>query len=187
MKSLSLAPVRSLVLAGMLCSLTGCTLLQPWTQEKSSEPAITHHPEAAVKGSNLSSQEMAGNLPALLAAQRLQPPEEERRVVQQRMQMLEATVLDQERALSQANNDMKAATDEVARARKELQQWKSEMAGLRDRLRNSEKENLATLQSMVALVEQMVDHEHADKGMPDSKDEVAPLEMPRRVPSGSGR
>ena len=72
---------------------------------------------------------------------------------------LHAALEERDKRLAQATADVNAAREELARARTELERWKAEMAGLREKLRAADKENVATLQTTVSLLQQLLSRE----------------------------
>jgi uncharacterized protein (DUF342 family) len=111
---------------------------------------------------------------ALEVSQKLSSLEEEKRTLTARVQELQNVLQDRERALGDAKSEVQAAKEDVARTRADLERWKQEVAGLRDRLRNAEKENVTTLQSVVQMLEQMMEH---DKTVAQPQDQAASDEL----------
>jgi hypothetical protein len=109
--------------------------------------------------------------------QRLSFTEDQRKTLDLRVRQLQTVVESKDRALIQATQEVLAANEEVAQTRADMERWKKEMTALRDRLRNSEKDNMATLQSIVALMEQMVDHSKKPEGT---------MKSPPKGPSKTG-
>ncbi|HZU35174.1 MAG TPA: hypothetical protein VFA18_04675 [Gemmataceae bacterium] len=97
---------------------------------------VTKQPEAAVEG------------------QRLLAVDEQNKALLARVHELEAALQQKEQVLAQTNGQVQTASQEVVRAREELQRLKQNIGVLRDRLSASEKENLNTLQTIVSSLEE---------------------------------
>jgi hypothetical protein len=110
---------------------------------------------------------------AVELTQKLLAAEEEKKALTLRAQQLESalqntekSLQDKERALAQTGEEIQAASIAVARTQADLQHWRQEIVGLRERLRSAEKENLVTLQSVAACLEQLLE---TDRPAVDSK------------------
>jgi hypothetical protein len=90
---------------------------------------------------------------ALELAQKLNSAEEEKRSLSVRVHQLEEALDAKDKALAKVTREVQTAGDEVKQAREELQQWRPQMAALREKLKSAEKENLATLRSIVSALE----------------------------------
>jgi chromosome segregation ATPase len=120
--------------------------------------------------------EIDAHLPAhaMEMERRLNSMEEERKSFVLRLQQLELALEDKDRAILQASQEVQASNAEVVRARAELEQWKKEMAGFREKVRTSEKENAAALQTMLGLLEQAVQDDKSDGKEPVSTSKASP-------------
>jgi Trp operon repressor len=96
--------------------------------------------------------------------QRLAVSEDERKALAARAQLLETALEDKEKALAQVGKEIQSSRDEVTRVRAELQRSRQEITDIRNRLRSAEKDNLATLQSIVSMLEQMVEPDKPAEG-----------------------
>lgn len=94
---------------------------------------------------------------SLELARKLAIAEEEKLAMTAHAQQLAVLLEAKDRALIQAEREIRAAAEEVAEARADLQRWKKEMGLLRERLRGAELENVATLRSLIAWLERMLD------------------------------
>jgi seryl-tRNA synthetase len=112
-------------------------------------------------------------------ARRLADVEQDRQRLLNRVHELEAELAEKDHALKQASEEIQAGTNEVARTRAELQRWNQDLAALRARLQNAEKENLTTLQSVISALEQVLPRDKP----PPSPQEPERLGMPRRQDS----
>ncbi len=157
------------VLAGALV-ICGCVT------GKNQTPGLD--PSHVVAGSSPADLGLPPELDAHLSAhavemeRRLNNIEEERKSLVLRCQQLELALEDKDRVILQASQEVQASSAEVTRACAELDQWKKEMAGFRDKVRASEKENAAALQSILGLLEQAVHEDSKVEGkeaVPTSK------------------
>lgn len=90
-------------------------------------------------------------------AQRLDACATETRGLQARVVALEAAAATREQALAEGLREVEAATGEVSRARAEQQSLRKEIADLKGRLRQVEKEDLDTLRSVIAALERLLE------------------------------
>jgi len=117
---------------------------------------------------------------ALTVSQKLKAVEEEKQTLNTRLQELETALQEKDRSLQTATREIQAASEDVARSRAELQRWKQEMSGLRERLRNAEKENVTTLQSLVLMMEQVMER---DKTVEEPREPPASADESRPAPN----
>jgi outer membrane murein-binding lipoprotein Lpp len=118
---------------------------------------------------------------ALELVQKLTQAEEEKKTLGARVQQLESQVEEREKALRQAETEVKAATMELTQARSDLQRWKQQVVGLREKLGSAEKDNLETLQSIVNALEQLLERKKQTEEPAETTEEVVPkLPKPRR-------
>ena len=130
--------------------LSGCVLTKEKTVAKDeSKPA-----PQVVTAAHVPPPESEG-VQVAEVTHRLTVAEQERDALALRVEHLQALLTEKDRAMAAAGQELQAATAEVAQARTDLQKWKTEIDSLRERLRSSEKENAATLQSVIGLLEQM--------------------------------
>jgi hypothetical protein len=152
---------------------TGC----PWIHGKpdgaaTSGPVSPQRVETAEPALGTITQPAA---PAPELAQR-QAAEEQQKALQMRLQQLESILLEKDRAMTQASQELQAASADLVRTQEELRSWKQETAALKEKLRNAEKENVATLQSVITLMEKMTQHDEA----PAEDPRPAKQEKPKR-------
>jgi chromosome segregation ATPase len=93
---------------------------------------------------------------ALELSKKLTEAESERNRLAARVEALESSVKAKDQALELARGEIQVARTEMARARQDLEQWKLEISALRDRLRGADEENVQTLQTAVALLQQIL-------------------------------
>ncbi len=94
-------------------------------------------------------------------SQRLAETRDENKVLAARVLELQGWLDEKVRALDQARSEVRAVTAEVARTRDEIQRWRREADGLRQRALHAEQENQASLRAMAQLVQMMLDQEAA--------------------------
>lgn len=101
---------------------------------------------------------------ALELSAKLEATENEKQGLATHVRDLHATVEEKDKQLAQATKDVTEARAELARARTELERWKQEMANLREKLRAADKENVATLQTTVSLLQQLLSRDEPSEG-----------------------
>jgi hypothetical protein len=116
---------------------------------------------------------------ALELTAKLATAEEQKKVLNERIQLLTANLDEKQAALQQAEHEVLAASAEMDRARAELQHWKELVAALRDKLSGAEKDNLETLQSIVGVLEKMLE---ADKRNEEKREAPPDTELPKVPP-----
>jgi septal ring factor EnvC (AmiA/AmiB activator) len=94
-----------------------------------------------------------------LMSQRLASTEDDRKTLAARLQQAEMQLEEKDQALAAVGHEILAATEEVARTRDELRRFKGEMEALRNRLKNAEKEDRATLESIIKMLEHMLEQD----------------------------
>jgi chromosome segregation ATPase len=168
----------------------GCTTFwAPWGAPARQPPAAvaavpdqalaTARNKPTVTGSqlNLKPDETAAER-ALELTHKLSAAEEEKKTLTMRVQQLEVSLDEKDKALAQVSKEVQAASEEMVRAREELQRWKQQVAMLRDKLGGAEKDNLATLQSIVSYLEHMSDQKQPEDKRPDKEQEPAETQAP---------
>jgi hypothetical protein len=115
-----------------------------------------------------------------MMSQRLASAEDDRKVLASRLHLIETQLEEKEKALAMATREIQESTAQVVRARNELQQWKKDTKGLRDRVATMEKENRETLETMVKTLEQVLERDGDVSKRPDLP-LADPLPMPKRT------
>jgi hypothetical protein len=77
---------------------------------------------------------------------------------------LEAELEAKDKALARATADVGEARAELTSARIDLERWEREIVSMREKLEAADKENLATLQTTVALLQQLLAREGPSTG-----------------------
>ncbi len=137
--------------------------------------AVAARTKPTVTGSqlNLKPDETAAER-ALDLTHKLTAVEDEKKTLGMRVQQLEASLEEKDKALAQISKEVQAASEEIARSREELQRWKQQAAALRDKLGGAEKDNLATLQSIVSYLERMSEQDkRPEEKHPDKEQDQA--------------
>jgi chromosome segregation ATPase len=107
-----------------------------------------------------------------LLLQQVSAQEDDKKVLAARLEQFSVQLEEKERALAQANREIKAATAQIVSARNDLQNWKKDAIALRDKMGSMEKENRETLEAIIKTLEKTLsDKEGARSGEP------APLEL----------
>lgn len=91
--------------------------------------------------------------------ERLHSVEDDRKAMRARMELIEGQLENKEENLSQAVKDIQSATEEINQTRLEVQRSKAEVLVLRKRITTLEKENKESLESIIRILEQMLDRE----------------------------
>lgn len=91
--------------------------------------------------------------------ERLHSVEDDRKAMRARMELIEGQLESKEENLGQAVKDIKSATDDINQTRLEVQRSKAEVLVLRKRITTLEKENKESLESIIRILEQMLDRE----------------------------
>ncbi len=112
-----------------------------------------------------------GNDRVVEISQRLATAEDERRALTAQIGQLETALEERDRALHSIKAEIRAANEEVTRTRTELQRMKQETASCRERLLASEKENLTTLQAIVAMLEKFLERDKAPRSQAETGNE----------------
>lgn len=94
---------------------------------------------------------------SLELSRKLTAAEEEKQALVAHAQQLAVLLEVKDRTLLQAEKEVRAAAEDVALTRADLQRWKEEMRLLRERLRGAEQENVATLRSLIATLERVLE------------------------------
>ncbi len=91
-------------------------------------------------------------------SQKIAELQDENKSLAARMQGLQSLLEERERAVLSSRGEVQAASQEVARARQEIARCRTEIAGLREHARSADKENQASMQALVNVLESMVEH-----------------------------
>lgn len=106
---------------------------------------------------NLAGYNQLAEYQAADLSQKLAELQDENKSLLARLQGVQGLLEERERAVLSARNEAQAATQEVARTRQELARCRQEIASLREVVRAADKENQASLQSLVTVLESILD------------------------------
>lgn len=90
-------------------------------------------------------------------SQKIAELQDENKALVARLQGLQGLLEERERAVLSSRGEVQAASQEVARARQEIARCRTEIAGLREHARAADKENQASMQALVNVLESMMD------------------------------
>lgn len=92
-------------------------------------------------------------------SQKLAELQDENKALLARLQGVQALLEERERAVLSSRGEVQTATQEVAQARQELTRCRQEIASLREHIRAADKENQESMQSLVKVLESMIDRD----------------------------
>jgi hypothetical protein len=148
----------------------GCSLLDSWGGShgpgadahpgSQGDPHGQHGPLSPDHGPPMPPQPGMGEQIALVS-ERLAATEDDRKILAARLQQMQDLLIEKDRALIVVTREVQEATSQVAHTRAELQEWKREMAKLRDRAGSAEKDSKATLESVIRTLEQLLERDPA--------------------------
>jgi hypothetical protein len=90
-------------------------------------------------------------------SQKLAAADDEHKVLAARLHQMEGLLEARDQALGASAHEIEAAQAEIARSRADIEHWKQDVTRQREKVRNMEKENLATLEAIINMLEQVVD------------------------------
>lgn len=115
---------------------------------------------------------------AAVVSQQLADARDEAKVLAARLQEMQTQLDEKTKALARAQAEVHGINDEVARTRDEMDRWRHEISGLRERAHSAEKENQATLLAIAHLLEVLL-----EKESPPAPPRAAPAPAPPPVPA----
>jgi hypothetical protein len=115
---------------------------------------------------NLAGYNQLAEYQAADLSQKLAELQDENKSLLARMQGVQALLEERERAVLSSRGEVQMATQEVAQARQEVTRCRQEIASLREHIREADKESQASMQSLVKVLESMVDHGNAPANAP---------------------
>ncbi len=107
---------------------------------------------------NLAGYNQLAEYQAADLSQKLAELQDENRSLLARLQGVQGLLEERERAILLSRGEVQTATQEVAHARQEVTRCRQEIASLREHIRTADKENQASMQSLVKVLESMLDH-----------------------------
>jgi hypothetical protein len=106
---------------------------------------------------NLASYSQLAEYQAADLLQKLAELQDENKSLLARLQGVQGLLEERERAVLLSRGEVQAAAQEVAHARQEVTRCRQEIASLREHIRTADKENQASMQSLVNVLESMLD------------------------------
>lgn len=106
---------------------------------------------------NLAGYNQLAEYQAADLSQKLAELQDENKSLLARLQGIQGLMEERERAALTARSEAQAAAKEVAQTRQELARCRQEIANLRELVRAADKESQASLQSLVGVLESMLD------------------------------
>lgn len=120
---------------------------------------------------NLAGYSQLAEYQAADLSQKLAELQDENRSLLARLQGVQVLLEERERAVLLSRGEMQAATQEVAHARQEVTRCRQEIAGLREHIRAADKENQTNMQSLVKMLESMLDRGNPPSDAPTQEQE----------------
>lgn len=124
---------------------------------------------------NLAGYNQLAEYQAADLSQKLAELQDENKSLLARLQGVQGLLEERERAVLSARNEAQAATQEVTRARQELTRCRQEIASLREVVRSADKENQASMHSLVTVLESIL-----DRGNPPTSSPTKEKDPPKR-------
>lgn len=185
--------VRRGIMALLFCAVCGCTFpsMHPADPPLPNADTVSHWQAPQAPGGTakadgaqplLAPRPFPANEQFAQMSQRIASVEDDRKTLATRLQMVEAQLDEKEKALAAATREIQEATAQVVRTRNDLQQWKKDMAALRDKLGSMDKEHRDTLEAIIRTLEQVIEQDRA----PTKAIEGGPELMPMPKNSGKG-
>jgi hypothetical protein len=171
--------------AVLLCLACGCQLF-PWPGDNAAHPAdpaprpaAPHLPPLPPRGDWDAEHPPAPGPPPneqiTLLSEHVREAEDDRKVLNARLQQMTAQLEEKDRALVLAQHQIQEATAQVARTRKELQAWQTDVTALTVRLRTAERDNRDTLETITRTLEKMLREREPARGPDAAGPELLPL------------
>jgi hypothetical protein len=122
---------------------------------------------------NLAGYNQLAEYQAADLSQKVAELQDENKSLLARLQGVQALLEERERAVLASRGEVQTATQEVTQARQEVMRCRQEIASLREHLRAADKENQASMQSLVKVLESMLDRSNAPANAPAKEKEPA--------------
>jgi len=107
---------------------------------------------------NLAGYNQLAEYQAADLSQKLAELQDENKSLLARLQGVHGLLEERERAVLSSRGEVQTATQEVAHARQEMTRCRQEIASLREHIRTADKDNQESMQSLVKVLESMIDH-----------------------------
>src|SRR6185437_8062928 len=134
---------------------------------------------------NLAGYNQLAEYQAADVSQKLAELQDENKSLLARLQGVQALLEERERAVLSSRGEVQAASQEVARARQEVARCRQEVASLREHARAADKENQASMQALVNVLESMLDH-GISPSKPSGKDKAKASTNKEKDPTKTG-
>lgn len=115
---------------------------------------------------NLAGYNQLAEYQAADLSQKLAELQDENKSLLARLQGVQTLLEDRERAVLTARGEVQTANQELALARQEVTRCRQEMASLREHIRAADKENQDNMQSLVKVLESVIDRGGAPANAP---------------------
>jgi hypothetical protein len=122
---------------------------------------------------NLAGYNQLAEYQAADLSQKLAELQDENKALLARLQGLQGLLEERERAVLTSRGEVQTATQEVAQARQELTRCRQEIASLREHVRAADKENQESMQSLVKVLESLIDRGNPPGNAPVKEKEPA--------------
>lgn len=122
---------------------------------------------------NLAGYNQLAEYQAADLSQKMAELQDENKSLIARLQGVQGLLEERERAVLASRSEVQAATQEVAHARQEVTRCRQEIASLREHISAADKENQASMQSLVKMLESMLDHNSPPTDAPAKEKEPA--------------
>lgn len=119
-------------------------------------------------------------------SQKLAELQDENKALVARLQGVQALLEERERAVLSSRGEVQTATQEVAHARQELTRCRQEIASLREHIRAADKENQESMQSLVKVLESLIDRGNPPTNAPTKEKETPKGSNSPRSPAPHG-
>lgn len=119
-----------------------------------------------------------------LLAQKLSASEDERRALASRLHQVEVSLTEKNQTVVQAGYEVQESTKQMKRTREELERWRKEMDDMRTKFRTVERENRATLETILKALEQNAERQerpHSERSSNDRPNTEASTYQRRQI------
>lgn len=136
---------------------------------------------------NLAGYNQLAEYQAADLSQKLAELQDENKSLVARLQGVQALLEERERAVLSARGEVQTATQELALARQEVTRCRQEIASLREHIRAADKENQDNMQSLVKVLESVIDRGGAPANPPGKDKEPTKKETEKKAVNDPSR
>lgn len=129
---------------------------------------------------NLAGYNQLAEYQAADLSQKLAELQDENKSLLARLQGVQTLLEERERAVLSSRSEVQAATQELAQARQEVTRCRQEIATLREHIRAADKENQDSMQSLVKVLESVIDRGNAPANAPSKEKEPTKKETEKK-------